>query len=243
MLSRQTSKKTASLSAICLQPSLGKLIVSDAKIITVMDVECCGEWPEDENGNPFECFIDAKAITALAGKETDIAVWKNEYNRHYLTGCEAVGVLAQYQCDGASFPDWQRVMPTEDKKECSITINASAIVPLRKFLSEHRGKTKFEKDFRSVVLHCTPESQELQLRIMDASNKEIATEYFHIKVPPTHYLQQVFNLKRFYLATQADFTGEIAFYHTSGSYAATFSGECRRTLLICYRSNLFVELD
>lgn len=232
ILSRQTDKQKASLSAICLQPSLGKLIASDAKIITVMDIECCGIWPpEYENGKPFECFIDAKAITALAGKETDVAVWENKDNLHYLTGCEAVGVLTQYQCTGASFPNWQRVMPTE-QKECSITIDASAIVPLRKFLSEHRGKTKLEKDFRSVVLHCTPEHQKLQIRIMDAFNEEITTKYFHIKAVPTHCLQQVFNLERFYLAIQADFTGEIAFCHGYSCAKATFGGVRRETLLI-----------
>lgn len=50
ILSKQTDKERLALSAMCLQPSLGKLIASDAKILTAMGVECSGEWPEDIDG-------------------------------------------------------------------------------------------------------------------------------------------------------------------------------------------------
>lgn len=62
ILSKQTDKERLALSAICLQPSLGKLIASDAHILTAMNIECYGECPEDIDGKIRATMLMPKNI-------------------------------------------------------------------------------------------------------------------------------------------------------------------------------------
>lgn len=228
VLSKQTDKERPTLSAICLQPSLGKLIASDGKILTAMDVECSGEWPEDIDGKPFECFIDPKAISSLAGKEVDVAVWRNKHGQHLLTGCEALGVRTQYAVGGARFADWRRVMPEDKPKACVLSLKASEIEPLRKLIDKCRSESK--KHPSVVFLRRTPDANDVHIRIFK-SGDEIGTMHFALNEYPAQEIHREFDLELFYLAMQGGFNGEIAVYCDRDK--ATFGSKCGTTLMFC----------
>lgn len=244
ILSKQTDKEKVIVSAVCLQPSLGKIIASNSYILTVMDVECNGNWPEDIDDKPFECFIDPKAITALAGKEVGITVWQDESDRHYITCCEAMGVRAQYQLDGAKYVPWQRIMNRGFNESRRIRIANKEISALQKFIRELEGKTKKEKEHRVVCLQYTKDAPELIVRVAetkynheyaDTAETIIAEQSFALEYNISHDFYYVFAATNFYSAIQADFNGSIWIDNTF----LKFDGASRESLLIS--SNIAVD--
>lgn len=233
ILSKQTDKERLALSAMCLQPSLGKLIASDAKILTAMGVECSGEWPEDIDSKPFECFIDPKAISSLAGKEVDVAVWQNKYGEHYITGCEALGVRTQCQMSGARFTNWRRAV-WEDSVT-SIGIAEKEIPTLQTFIKEHMGKTNAERKMRVVFLKYTSDIGKLFVCIAEIGEynveaKSIAEKSFEVKQDSTHDFGIAYQADRFYYAIQADFNGTIRLI--DHLHSARFDGKLHTSMLM-----------
>lgn len=218
---------------ICIEPGNGKIIVTNTHILHTIDVECDGAWPTDENGMPFQCFIDPKAIRELAGKQTDIAVWRQGRK---VTACEASGVLTQNELAGR-FPDYMRVIPREEG--CSIKINPDELKRLREFVRANMGKTKAECKNRCAVVHAAKnDADTLQVRIIeqdfekypDEGASELASEQFELSEYATHYAQAVFNAALFYYAVQEDFNGQM--WIPDVARPAKFMGEMRRTILM-----------
>lgn len=227
------------LQAICLEPSRNKLIASDSRILAVVDAECSGVWPGEKDGSPFQCYIEPKAIRELAGKTVDIAVWEDE-GCQKVTVCEASGVQTQTAASfNLKYPNWQRVI-MGNNNECSITIKKDEIGSLRKFIQEHRGKTKSEKESRIVEVHATPEADDLLIRIWGESygidiNSAIATTSVNLEGEyPTHYIREFFSLELFYYAIQEDFNGGITFHRNKFGPEigmTTFNGTYRVSLM------------
>lgn len=218
---------------ICIEPGRGKIIVTNTYILHTIDVECDGVWPTDENGMPFQCFIDPKAIRELAGKQTDIAVWSQGRK---VTGCEASGVLTQNEFAGR-FPEYMKLIPREEG--CSIKINPDELKRLREFVRANMGKTKAERKSRFVVIHAAKnDADTLQVRIIerdfekypDEGASELASEQFELSEYATHYAQVVFNAALFYYAVQEDFNGQM--WIPDVARPAKFMGKMRRTILM-----------
>lgn len=225
------------MQAVCLEPKQGKLIASDTYILYTASVKCSGTWPKADNNKPFQCFIDSKAIRDLAGKTVDIAVWTDENNHQKVTACEIPGVLAQHTIKtGNLFPDWQRVMPKEHN--AIINIDPESVRNLRKFVKDNMGKTKKEREERYVVIHCTPEADNMQVRIVYENGEEIAVTYADLTgIQDPNYIQQCYNAELFYYSIQEDFSGEISF--VDDMRPATFRGESRISILMPKYHNVF----
>lgn len=217
---------------ICIEPGNGKIIVTNTKILHTLDIECDGIWPQGDK--PFQCFIDPKAISAFAGKETDIAVWTQGRK---VTACETIGALTQSEVNGI-YPDYARVIPAE--RGCNINIAPDELKRLREFVKINMGKTKQERKNRFSVIHAAKnDSDTLQVRIVEYDyNKypdsngtsELASEQFRLANNATHYAQIIFNTELFYYAIQEDFNGEMWIKDTG--CPMKFLGEIRKTILM-----------
>lgn len=234
-LGKQASKERVGLEAICVQPERGKIIASDAHILTAMGVDCEGVWPDDKDGKTFECFIDPKAISSLAGKLVDIAVWTDYKGAHDVTACEATGVCSQYQLTNAKYPNWEKVMPTDDG--CNIVMAESALETLRKFVKSNMGKTKKEREKRYVVFGASKEADDVMIQIVDETEEYsneytlIAKEQFDIKSNyPEHDIRMAFNAELFYYSVQEDFNGSIWFRNENSP--VKFNGKMRESILM-----------
>lgn len=235
-LKNQTSKERVILMPVCLQPSLNKIIASDTKILTAMNVDCVGYWPENIDGKPFECFINPKAISALAGKTVDIAMWQDESARHYITCCETTGVRTQYQLTGAKYVDWQRVINKTYSEDKNICIAQKDISALQNFIKKNIGKTKKEQRVRVVSLMYTAGADSLNVRIAEQQqeynlNAEIIAENsFTLELPFQHDFHVVYSAQQFFYAVQGDFNGNIWF--ADHNNASKFIGAIRQSLLM-----------
>lgn len=227
------------LEHICLEPGNGKIIVTNTRILHTLDIKCDGTWPQQADGKPFQCFIKPEAISAFAGKETDIAVWAQSKK---VTACETPGVLTQSEVAGI-YPDYARVVPSN--QGCNINIAPDELKRLREFVKVNMGKTKQERKNRFAVIHAAKsDSDTLQVRIVEHDyNKypdsngtsELASEQFRLANNATHYAQIIFNAELFYYAVQEDFNGEMWVQDTGRPMK--FLGEMRKTILIPQQLN------
>lgn len=217
---------------ICIEPDNNKMIVGNTKILHVIDAKCEGIWPEQQDGKPFQCNIDPKAIGALAGKLVDVAVWEKD-GKLDITACEADGVRTQYQEHNIAYPNYERVIP----KNCNaiMMIEKDSIKPLRAFLKENRGKTKAERENRIAIVEATANSSEGKVTIYE-QHEGYQITYTKIAEPLIIKLDRcdidikaAFNAQLLYFAVEDDFNGKI---WPSASHANKFNGEMRQTLLM-----------
>lgn len=234
-LGKQTSNIQARFEPICIQPELGKIIATDSNILTAMDVECHGDWPKANGSSPFECFVDSKAISGLAGKEIDIAVWSGYKGDHYVTCCETEGLRTQYQLTGAKYPDWKRVMP--DDSGYNVMIAEQELDLLRKFVKANMGRTKAERKLRFAVLHASKDADDLLIRIMEQKEEysdewdTVAEQQFDMReYDSRHEFQIIFRADLFYYSIQEDFNGSM--WIRDISQAVKFTGILRETILM-----------
>ena len=170
----------------------------------------------------------AKAISAFAGKKTDVAVWDKGMK---ITGCETEGTRSQCNLKG-EFPNYARVIPADEG--CSVKIAAYELKRLREFVRANMGKNKTEKKNRYAVVHAAKnDADTIQIRMMETVGyedaNELASEYFNLSECATHYAQIAFNAELFYYAIQEDFNGQI---WAQENRAVKFLGEMRQSILM-----------
>lgn len=220
------------MTAVMVEPDSGKLVVTNTRILHTYDVECKGAWPQDRNA-PFQCYIDAKSIANLAGKETEVAVFKAEVNKRKteLAFCEAIGVTTECDYKGA-YPNWKAVIPQSEG--WLVKLPESSIDELRKFIKPLIGKNKQERENRRVVLTSAKDGKtEISVYEADNSNStelgEKLGEYSTNGESPIN-LKMMFNAELFYYAILPDFDGSI--WVRDCKLSVKFTGELRETVLM-----------
>lgn len=230
------------LMGVCIEPGNNKMIVSNTKILHVIDAKCEGVWPEDKNGKPFQCNIEPKAISALAGKLVDVAVWEKD-GKLDITACEANGVRSQYQERNVKYPDYMRVIP--QNCDAIMMIAQDSIKPLQVYLKANRGKTKAERENRIAIVEATANGIDGKVTVYEKSAGWEIT-YFKVGEPFIFKLERcdtdikiAYNAHLLYFAVEDDFNGEI---WPCEHGANKFNGEMRQTLLMPMAVN-FEEIE
>ncbi len=217
---------------VCIEPGNNKMIVCNTKILHVIDAKCEGVWPEGKNGKPFQCNIDPKAISVLAGKLVDVAVWEKN-GKLDITACEANGVRSQYQERNIAYPDYGRVIP--QNCDAIMMIAQDSIQPLRSYLKVNRGKTKAERENRIAIVEASENGNECRVSVYEVSKSYGITsnrvgEPLVVKIDRCDTdVKIAYNAHLLYFAVEDDFNGEI---WPSDSRANKFNGEMRQTLLM-----------
>ncbi len=236
------------LSAVCVVPENGKMYASDTHILQCVKAPCNGEWPageEKEVGGtiyyrPFQCNIDPKAISHLAGKTVDVAVWQDANGKLDVTACEAPGVLMQYdeaKRGNQRFPDAERILKQE--RERAIRIVRDSLKPMRDWVREHMGKAtpdssgSWDKS-NHVTLHVSPYADTVQLTIKRRNDnyewEEVAVAEFDLHEQPDFEMEATFWVPLFHLSVDGDFNGEMRL--TDSYHPFNFMGEYRTSVLM-----------
>lgn len=155
----------------------------------------------------------------MAGKEVDIAMWEDETNKrngrsvHYLTGCEAEGVRAQFQCTGQTAPDWKRVLSNGIALCCEIKSNN--IPTVRAFVRRNMAGTRLERDMerdmKRVVIRADKGSTTATVEIYDFHNRRDCIESMRIELaePANASFQFTHEAERFHNALLVGFNGTV----------------------------------
>ncbi|MDE5886437.1 MAG: hypothetical protein K2H46_02495 [Muribaculaceae bacterium] len=230
------------LMGVCIEPGNNKMIVSNTKILHIIDAKCEGVWPDGKNSKPFQCNIEPKAISALAGKLVDVAVWEKD-GKLDITACEANGVRSQYQEHNIAYPNYERVMP----QNCNavMMIAQDSIKPLRAYLKANRGKTKAERENRIAIVEAISSLKSCKVSVYEQSagyktTYNLVDEPLIVKIDRCDTdIKIAYNAHLLYFAVEDDFNGEI---WTADNRANKFNGEMRQTLLVPMVVN-FKEID
>lgn len=78
---------------ITIQPGLGQLIAKGKNIVTVLNIECDGIWPD---GDDFVCQFDPRSISGMAGYPVSVAVWYKD-DKKYVTSADGGRVFMQWE--------------------------------------------------------------------------------------------------------------------------------------------------
>lgn len=228
---------------VYLEPSSNKLVATTGQILGVVNVKCSGVWEDDsiqEDCLPFQCHLDPKAIKEFAGKKVDFAVWKD--NDHIITACETDGVTAQCYVSWNKKLKWRKVVPNQELADATLSISQDKITDLRKFLKEHQGTTRNDRDIRQIEFSVDAQTNRLFLKVYDdiITHDAIAVTSIDLTEPfPSGIIYDIFpmhvQLKLVNLATTEDFTGDISLHATERKI--TFKGDHRTSIMIYLRDD------
>ena len=159
----------------------------------------------------------------------DVAVWED--GNAIVTGCEADGVRSQTNTENRFF-NWRRVIP--GCSQAQIMIAEESLKPLRDFMKQNMGKTKKERERRSVAIHTEHGSNVMKVNIVENrglyDSTLIAEHEVTLVEDPCWYVRMVFRADLFYYSIQEDFNGAIRL--TAAAQPAKFLGTLRESLLM-----------
>lgn len=225
------------LESICVQPGKNKLIVTDTRILSTIDIDCKGEWPECDPGHEFGCGIDPEAVSMMAGKMVDVAVWEKNGEK-YVTCSGCCDCDTQVLESAWKFPNWERLFPKDG--QLSIILSAKEQYRFVKWLKANKGKSAGKGGYneykhRMAILETFRYQDVLRAKIVeydqdDEKMKTVESCDFKLMKDAETDFKTGFYAPLLYLAVSDDFGGEIEF--TDWCRPIVTCGKYRKTLLM-----------
>lgn len=224
---------------VFIQPSTGKLLATDSRIMAIVDVECSGQWPEDteeikEDVSILKRYIapiSADAICKYAGQEIDVVTYKQDGQATTLITSEtAFRAISAVQLNSSiNYPDWQRIWV----KDCveKIKLTKDAVKALRGWFRLNAPKKGWH-----VEINVSKQADNVHFEMSKQSEvygewEQVDELYCDIESGyPKHDIHMTFFANLFQINTLDGFNGELWF--TDLHRPIKFCGEQRESILM-----------